>query len=88
MNSLYPWNEKAEKYLRRLAKDRILYTNDIEFTRTLGRRYPNLLKADDGFLDIGRIERRHSSMIAIRPGSGIAPKRENRKFLQFDFFKI
>ena len=83
-----PWSKESENYFRRLAKDRIIYTKDIEFTRTLGKRYPSLFEEDNGFLDIGRIKKTSSSMIALRPGNIIAPKPNRRKFLQFDFYKI
>ena len=88
MKSIYPWSEDVEKLFRRLAKDRIVYTDNSDFTRSLGRKYPGLFDEDNGFLDIGRIKKRRSSVIVLRPGNGIAPKPCRKKYMQFDFFKI
>jgi len=87
-----PWSKEVENYFRRLAKDRIVYTDDISFTRTLGRKYPELFDRNNGFMDIGRIEKQHKSIIAIRPGNTIVPLKEfdsrKRKYTFFKFFKI
>lgn len=87
-----PWCKEAENYFKRLAKDRIAYVDDIKFTRNLGHKYPELFDEINGFMDIGRIDKRRKSMIALRPGNVIVPIKENdcrrRKFTPFKLFKI
>ena len=82
-----PWNEKSKNKIRQLAKDGIIYTNDINFTRTIGRRYPQLFDENNGFLDIGRIGKRNKSMIAKRPNVSIIPIIKPRT-TKFKFYKI
>lgn len=82
---------KYEKYFRRLIKDRIVYTDDIQFTRHLGRNYPALFDRDNGFLDIARIKKRQESVLILRPNTGLAPitpptSTNSRK--KYKFFKI
>ena len=81
-----PWNKESEKYLFQLAKERTLFTRDINFTRSLGRRYPEL--SDNGFMDIGRIDKKHESIIALRPGIGLAPLPTRRKFMKFQLYRL
>lgn len=87
-----PWSKEAENCFRRLVKDRVVYTDDISFTRKLGRAYPELFDKTKGVMDIGRIEKRKESIIAIRPGNTLIPLGEldcrKRKFTSFKFFKI
>lgn len=87
-----PWSKESENYFRRLAKDRIMYTDNIKFTRNFGRKYPSLFNKDTGVMDIGRIDKRKQSMIAIRPGMGIAPMEgpdwRRRKFTHFQVYKM
>lgn len=87
-----PWSKEVEKYFKRLAKDRLFYTKDINFTRNLGRKYPELFDKNNGFMDIGRIEKRNESIVVVRPGSIVVPLEEpdwrRRKFTKFKFFKI
>jgi hypothetical protein len=82
---------KYEKYFRRLIKDRIAYTDDIQFTRQLGRKYPELFDKDNGFLDIARIKKRHESVLILRPNTGLAPitpPTSTSKYKKYKFFKI
>ena len=91
-DTITPWSKEAENYFRRLVKQKVIYTDDIHFTRTLGRKYPELFDENIGVMDIGRIEKRNKSMIAIRPGITIVPiKQENwrkRRYTPFKFFKL
>ena len=82
-----PWDEKSKKKCFQLVKDGIIYTNDIQFTRTIGRRYPQLFDEKLGFLDIGRIGKRNKSMIAKRPNVSIIPIIQPRR-TKFRFYKI
>ena len=85
-----PWNKEAERIFRQLAKDQRAYTKNNKITRKLGRSYPELF--DNGFMDIGRIDRKNESIIVLRPGIGIAPVPPKpsipSKFLKFQFFRI
>lgn len=66
-------NRKYSKYFDRLIKDRIVYTNDKDFTRMLGKKYPMLFDKNKGFMDIARIYKRNESAIILRPNVGLAP---------------
>ena len=91
MFEVKPWNDEIRKKLQQLMKDGVVYTKDINFTRSMGRRYPELFDKDNGFLDIGLIGKTHRSMIVKRPNVGIMPipgslTQPNR--LRFKFYKI
>lgn len=92
MFEVKPWDEIDRKFFRRITKDRIFYTNDIDLSRSLGRRYPSLFDKENGFMDIGRIKKTNSSMIALRPNSYIMPLppsiTNTKKNFRFKFYKI
>jgi len=86
-----PWNDYSRKKLQQLMKDGVVYTDNIEFTRTFGRRYPSLFDGEKGFADIARIKKRKESVIVKRPNVGIAPvlgPPTQPSKLKFQFFKI
>ena len=89
---LIPWDKESEKYFRRLMKDRIVYIDNNKFTRAFGRRYPTLFDENQGYLDIGRIDRRNKSMIALRPGITLAPIQSPptriTRIQKYKFFRI
>jgi len=81
-----PWSKEAENYFKRLAKDRIAYTKDTNFTRNFGKKYANLI--DQDFLDIGRIGRKRESVIVLRPGVTLEPIKRRNSRLAFKFEKL
>ena len=84
-------DSKYDKYFQRLLKDRVVYTNDINFTRQLGRKYPDLFDKNNGFMDIARIKKHHESVIVLRPYAGLAPiysSNGTNKKKKYHFFKI
>ncbi len=87
-----PKTKQVEKLFRRLAKDKIGYVDDINFTRNLGRWYPELFDENNGFMDIARIDKRRTSVVVVRPGFGVAPLESSssrkRRFIRFELFKL
>ena len=83
-----PKTKEIERLFRRLSKVKIDYTDDIHMTRKLGRNFPDLFDEEFGFLDIGRIEKRNKSMIALRPNVVVIPKKSRGKYLRFEFNRI
>lgn len=92
MYTLKPWNKEVERIMRQLAKDRVVYIDNVDITRKIGRNHSSLFDEANGFMDIGKIERRNKSMIALRPGVGIAPVPKlpsvPSKFIKFKFYRI
>jgi len=86
-----PWSKEAEGILRRLSKDTKAYVDDPVFTRSFGRKYPELFDEHYGCMDIGRIDKRRKSIIALRPDFVLVPipppDYRKRKFTYFQFFK-
>lgn len=72
-NTFIKPDKEYEKYFSRLLKDRVVYTNDIQFTRKISRKHPELFDKDKGFLDIARIKKRNESVLILRPYAGLAP---------------
>ena len=91
MYEVKPWNDDIRKKLQQIMRDGVTYVDDVKITRSFGRRCPDLFDENNGFLDIGKIDKRNKSMIVKRPNVGImsipgsptAPKR-----LKFRFYKI
>lgn len=91
MYEIKPWNDDIRKKIQQLMKDGVTYTQDSKLTRSMGRRCPELFDENNGFLDIGRIDKTRKSMIVKRPNVGIVPvpgppTAPNR--LKFRFYKI
>lgn len=86
-----PWDNKSKRKFMQLVKKPHVYTSDIDFTRKLGRNYPDLFDENNGFLDIGRIKKTKRSVIVKRDNVRVRPvfgssSRYNR--LKFEFYKI
>jgi len=80
-----------DKYFKRLLKDRVSYIEDINITRNLGKKYPDLFDEDNGFMDIARIKKRNVSALVLRPGAGLAPMTPNsstNRKKKYKFFRI
>lgn len=91
MFEIKPWDDFDKNVFRRLTKDRVFYTDNPKLTRNLGRRYPSLFDEDSGFMDIGKINKRNKSMVALRPNCSIIPipgSTSNPKNFRFKFYKI
>lgn len=82
--------DKYDKYFRRLLKTHRVDIEDINITRNMPRKYPELFDKDNGFLDIGRIDRTHTSMLVLRNNVGIAPiyPSSSKKTIKYKFFRI
>ena len=86
-----PWSKDAERCFRDLVKERVAYTDNIMFTRSFGRKHPELTDKDNGFIDIGRIDKRNKSVITLRPHVSLIPIESSSsrpKRLKFRFYKI
>lgn len=89
MKIIKPWDKETEKIFRRLSKYPVFETKNMQVTRCIGKRYPELIHK--GFIKIKRNDELHESAIYLPEGIGIAPieKLNSRpsKFLKFGFFR-
>lgn len=86
-----PWSKDAEKCFRDLVRERVAYTDNIMFTRSFGRRHPELTDKNNGFIDIARIDKRNKSVVTLRPHVSLIPiqTRSGRSEIKkFRFYKI
>jgi hypothetical protein len=68
-----PWNKEVERLCDSLVKHKRAYTDDINITRMLGRRHPDLFDEHNGYFDIGRVRKTNKSIIVPRIGVEIIP---------------
>jgi hypothetical protein len=82
--------DKYDKYFRRLLKSHRVDIDDISIVRNMPRKYPELFDKNNGFMDIGRIDRTRTSMLVLRPNTGIAPiyPPSSKKGIKYKFFRI
>ena len=73
MKTIRPWDKESERILNQIVKNGKAYTNNNQFTRTFGRKFPDLFDKNNGFLDIARIEKRRESVILPRDNVNIVP---------------
>lgn len=76
MKKITPWNKDVERLFDSIAKNQRAYVNDIKVTRSLGKKLPDLFDENEGFLDIGRIDKRRCSVVTPRIGVQIVPLNE------------
>lgn len=68
-----PWSKEVERMFDNIARIGKYYTEDIQFTRNLGRRAPDLFDEQNGYMDIARIGKSRKSVVIPRPGVQIVP---------------
>ena len=89
MKIIKPCNKEIERLFRRLSRYPTFDTKDMLFTRSIGKKYPDLI--NNGFLKIKRNDEKHESVIYLPEGIGIAPiegfNSRPSKFLKFGFFR-
>lgn len=86
-----PWSKDAERCFRDLVKWRNAYVDDIKFTRNLGRTHPELTDKNNGFIDIGRIDKTNRSVVTLRKHVSLIPiesSSSRSRNLKFRFYKI
>lgn len=72
-------------------KDGYAYVDDMNITKTFGRRHPGLFHPDNGFADIAHVKKTRQSIIVKRPNVGIVPipgPPTRPSNLKFRFYKI
>jgi len=73
MKKITPWNKDVERLFDSIAKNQRAYVSDVNLSRSLGRRLPDLFDEHDGFMDIGRIGKSKKSVVVPRIGVQVVP---------------
>jgi len=94
MKTIRPWDKESERILNQIVKNGKAYTNNNQFTRIFGHKYPELFDKNNGYMDIARIGKRRESVILPRDNVSIVPISERtgeavklRFPKKFGFFK-
>lgn len=73
MKKITPWNKDVERLFDSIVKNQRAYISDVNLTRSLGRKLPDLFDENDGFMDIGRIDKTRKSVVVTRIGVQVVP---------------
>lgn len=80
MKKITPWNKDVERLFDSIVKNQRAYISDVNLTRSLGRRLPDLFDENDGFMDIGRIGKTRKSVVVPRIGVQVVPLPERSSY--------
>ena len=79
------WDKLSERLLKQLNRDTRVYVKEPKIVREFGYKCSHLI--DNDYMDIGRIDKKKQSIIALRPEVMTFPK-ISKGMLQLHFKKI
>jgi len=87
MLTVKPWSKDIENIFKRLQKDGRAFTHNVNISREIGRRCPDLVNMD--YIDLSPSHKKKRYWINLLPNTVIEEKpiKDRDKFLKFSFIK-